>query len=149
VTSFIIGILLTSIRRHPVEKYCTDLISKVMDHYAVRLSCEQCRRRKTKCDKEAPCSACQNAGFSCNTVQRARLPRGRSALHRSKALDTRVARLEELVRQLKVNSIICGCRLRLLMLGSRHNHNLAVTTIVSHLWRLQIPLTMWFSLLIR
>ncbi|KAH9224996.1 hypothetical protein DL95DRAFT_351088 [Leptodontidium sp. 2 PMI_412] len=69
---------------------------------AVRLSCEQCKRRKTKCDKQAPCTACKNAGIKCNTVQRARKPRGRTAQQKGGEIDSRVARLEELVRQLKV-----------------------------------------------
>ncbi|KAH7308808.1 hypothetical protein BKA65DRAFT_559678 [Rhexocercosporidium sp. MPI-PUGE-AT-0058] len=68
---------------------------------AVRLSCEQCKRRKTKCDKQVPCTACKNAGIKCNTVQRARKPRGRTAQHKGGEIDTRVARLEDLVRQLK------------------------------------------------
>ncbi|KAG4437485.1 hypothetical protein IFR05_007040 [Cadophora sp. M221] len=68
---------------------------------AVRLSCEQCKRRKTKCDKQAPCTACKNAGIKCNTVQRARKPRGRTAQQKGGEIDSRVARLEELVRQLK------------------------------------------------
>ncbi|KAH7409655.1 hypothetical protein BKA64DRAFT_404214 [Cadophora sp. MPI-SDFR-AT-0126] len=68
---------------------------------AVRLSCEECKRRKTKCDKLVPCTACKNAGIKCNTVQRARRPRGRTAQHKGGEIDTRVARLEDLVKQLK------------------------------------------------
>ncbi|XMA08950.1 hypothetical protein WAI453_001741 [Rhynchosporium graminicola] len=70
---------------------------------AVRLSCEECKRRKTKCNKQVPCTACKSAGIKCNTVQRARKPRGRIAQNKSShgEIDTRVARLEDLVRQLK------------------------------------------------
>ena len=66
-----------------------------------RLSCQQCKQRKIRCDKGAPCSACKNAGLNCHTVQRARLPRGKSAKARSqsKMLETRLARIESLLEQ--------------------------------------------------
>jgi hypothetical protein len=66
-----------------------------------RLSCEQCRRRKTRCDKDTPCSACKISGLRCEVVQRARLPRGRSGKVRSKnaMLETRVARIEKLLEK--------------------------------------------------
>ena len=66
-----------------------------------RLSCKQCRQRKTKCNKGAPCSACKNAGLNCDVVQRARLPRGRSGKVRDKStlLETRVARMEDLLKR--------------------------------------------------
>lgn len=75
-----------------------------MDSSPVRLSCEQCRRRKTKCDKGAPCSACKNAQLSCTAVQRARLPRGRTGRPQNKStiLQSRLSRLEDLVKQLEV-----------------------------------------------
>lgn len=76
-----------------------------MSSAAVKLSCEECRRRKTKCDKGSPCSACKHAGITCTAVQRARLPRGRSgkAKNKGSALELRVAQLEGLVRQLEVS----------------------------------------------
>jgi len=66
-----------------------------------RLSSAQCRRRKRKCDKAVPYSACREAGLNCNVVQRARLPRGRSAKakNRINQLEDRVARIEELLKQ--------------------------------------------------
>jgi hypothetical protein len=66
-----------------------------------RLACQQCKSRKIKCDKGAPCSACRSVGLSCHTVQRARLPRGKSAKARShnKTLEARVARIENLLEQ--------------------------------------------------
>jgi hypothetical protein len=66
---------------------------------APRLSYEQCKRRKTRCDKGSPCSACKNANFDCHTVQRTRLPRGKSGKTRiqSKKLEKRVARIESLL----------------------------------------------------
>lgn len=67
-----------------------------------RLSCEQCQRRKVKCDKLSPCTACRSTGVACNTVQRARRPRGKSAKPKEGEIDARVARLEDLVKQLKV-----------------------------------------------
>ncbi|PBP22145.1 hypothetical protein BUE80_DR006933 [Diplocarpon rosae] len=65
-----------------------------------RLSCEQCKRRKTKCDKQDPCTACKSSGIQCITVQRARRPRGRTA-QKGGDINNRVARLEDLVSQLK------------------------------------------------
>jgi hypothetical protein len=69
---------------------------------AVRLSCERCRRRKTRCDKGTPCSNCNDAGISCTGIERARLPRGPSGKVKNKnmVLATRVARLENILRQL-------------------------------------------------
>lgn len=66
-----------------------------------QLSCEQCRLRKRKCDKNVPCSTCKQAGLQCEVVQRARLPRGRSGKIRSKnkGLESRVGRIEELLKQ--------------------------------------------------
>ena len=69
---------------------------------AVRLSCERCRRRKTRCDKGSPCANCKDAGISCTGIERARLPRGPSGKVKNKnmVLATRVARLENILRQL-------------------------------------------------
>ncbi|RAO71190.1 uncharacterized protein BHQ10_007202 [Talaromyces amestolkiae] len=72
-----------------------------MNPLIVKLSCDECRQRKTKCDKGSPCSACKHAGTNCTTVQRARHPRGRSGNTKKKTvLETRVAQLEDLVKQL-------------------------------------------------
>ncbi|KAI7681663.1 hypothetical protein KC322_g14157, partial [Hortaea werneckii] len=75
---------------------------------ASRLSCEQCQARKTKCDKNLPCSACVKAGHQCTPVQRQRLPRGRSGKARSRedALKARIGRLESVVTQLQ--SVVPG-----------------------------------------
>ena len=40
----------------------------------VVLSCEQCRQRKTRCDKSNPCGACQRSHLECHVVRRCRLP---------------------------------------------------------------------------
>lgn len=71
-----------------------------------RLSCEQCRKRKIKCDKQAPCSSCRAAGIICEVVQRDRLPRGKSGKARNKdgLLESRVARIESLLAQAQVVS---------------------------------------------
>jgi hypothetical protein len=68
---------------------------------AVKLSCERCRRRKTKCNKENPCANCKDAGISCTGIERARLPRGPSGKvkNRNSVLATRVARLEHILKQ--------------------------------------------------
>ncbi|GAM35584.1 histone deacetylase [Talaromyces pinophilus] len=72
-----------------------------MNPLVVKLSCDECRQRKTKCDKGSPCSACKHAGTNCTTVQRARHPRGRSGNTKKKTvLESRVAQLEDLVKQL-------------------------------------------------
>jgi hypothetical protein len=64
-----------------------------------RLACEQCKRRKIRCNKGSPCSACKNADLQCHTVQRARLPRGKSGKSRvhNTQLEDRVARIESLL----------------------------------------------------
>nr|POE65101.1 c6 finger domain transcription factor nscr [Quercus suber] len=72
----------------------------------VQLSCEQCQRRKTKCDKTTPCCACRKAGLHCTSVQRHRLPRGRSGNSRANAsvnaaLKDRVNKLEAAVQRLQ------------------------------------------------
>ncbi|KUJ08351.1 uncharacterized protein LY89DRAFT_725234 [Mollisia scopiformis] len=64
-----------------------------------KLSCGNCQRRKRKCDKESPCSACQQAGLICTPITRARLPRGRHVAQRDGDLRQRVARLEKLLSQ--------------------------------------------------
>jgi hypothetical protein len=72
-----------------------------------RLACEQCKRRKLRCDKASPCTACADAGLECRTVQRARLPRGKSGRARSQnnKLENRVARIEKLLsRQIEASS---------------------------------------------
>lgn len=75
-----------------------------MNPLVVKLSCDECRQRKTKCDKGSPCSACKHAGTNCTTVQRARHPRGRSGNTKKRTvLETRVAQLEDLVKQLGVS----------------------------------------------
>lgn len=66
---------------------------------AVKLSCVECTRRKIKCDKEVPCSACRQNGVACTPVQRARLPRGRTK--QQAALVDRVKHLEELVTSIR------------------------------------------------
>jgi hypothetical protein len=66
-----------------------------------RLACEQCKGRKIRCNKGSPCSACKNAGINCHTVQRARLPRGKSSKphKQNNKLEDRVARIESLLAQ--------------------------------------------------
>ena len=71
----------------------------------VRLSCQQCQRRKSKCDKESPCSACKQAGLNCKAVERARLPRGRNVVKlQQKQTDStsKATRLEDLLNHIEV-----------------------------------------------
>lgn len=55
-----------------------------------QLTCEICKRRKIKCDKLRPCTACRNVGTVCVPVERARLPRGRSGGRRKKSANSNV-----------------------------------------------------------
>ncbi|KAJ8612410.1 hypothetical protein MRB53_037451 [Persea americana] len=69
-----------------------------------QLSCEQCQRRKVKCNKAVPtCSACHAAQISCSPISRQRLPRGRSGRSKnSKAsLADRLSRLEGAISQIR------------------------------------------------
>jgi hypothetical protein len=71
---------------------------------APRLACQQCKQRKLRCDKGSPCNACRAAGLVCQVVQRARLPRGKSAHGGKKqmqkqSLETRLKQLEALLDQ--------------------------------------------------
>jgi hypothetical protein len=77
-----------------------------MDLLVAQLSCQNCKLRKRKCDKLLPsCSACKKAGDACSTVQRQRLPRGRTArLAKSSSeqvLRDRVDHLEAIVARLQ------------------------------------------------
>ncbi|KAF7193773.1 C6 finger domain transcription factor adaR [Pseudocercospora fuligena] len=68
-----------------------------------QLSCQQCQRRKTKCSKSIPCSACMKAGIDCTAVQRHRLPRGKSGNKRSdvSTLKDRVGNLEAIIARMQ------------------------------------------------
>lgn len=70
------------------------------------LSCELCTKRKIKCDKRQPCTACQKSGKECKPVVRARLPRGRRGGRKEANVElrSRVRRLEELVQSLSGNA---------------------------------------------
>ncbi|KAL3429923.1 hypothetical protein BDV09DRAFT_202606 [Aspergillus tetrazonus] len=67
-----------------------------------QLTCETCKRRKVKCDKLRPCTNCCKAGIQCVPVERARLPRGRSAKKKKPSPDLtgRVSMLEGLIQSL-------------------------------------------------
>ena len=69
----------------------------------VTLTCEQCRQRKTRCDKSYPCAACQRSHLDCTLVHRHRLPRGRVGIDNPKDanLRDRVARLEKFLTDLQ------------------------------------------------
>jgi hypothetical protein len=73
-----------------------------------QLTCETCKRRKVKCDKLRPCTNCCKAGIQCVAVERARLPRGRSAKKKNKEaspdLSGRVSILEGLIQSLLNNN---------------------------------------------
>lgn len=88
--------------------------------HGVRLSCEQCTKRKKRCDKSNPCSNCQRHGAICKPVVRPRLPRGKGVTKDRASTDTsdgdlraRVARLEQLLqlREQQDSSAYLGGRL--------------------------------------
>ena len=87
-----------------------------MNAFTVRLSCEQCQRRKTKCDKKVPCTTCKSAELSCIAVQRTRRPRERSGKSKTIILKTRLARIEGLVKQLEVHISVIGSKIESLIL---------------------------------
>ncbi|KAF2501082.1 hypothetical protein BU16DRAFT_533801 [Lophium mytilinum] len=64
-----------------------------------KLSCEQCRQRKVKCDKTLPCGPCQKTKLECTAVQHKRKRRPRKD-----ALNNRILRLEDMVRQLEATA---------------------------------------------
>lgn len=63
------------------------------------LSCTSCRKRKVKCSKTNPCSACDRSSLPCVFPNRARLPRGRTGGSKTtnNELLRRVNKLEELL----------------------------------------------------
>jgi len=70
------------------------------------LSCELCTKRKIRCDKRQPCSACVKADKQCVPVVRQRLPRGRRGGRKdaNNELRARLRRLEDLVQSLGCSS---------------------------------------------
>lgn len=63
------------------------------------LSCTNCRKRKVKCNKSNPCSACERSNLTCVFPNRARLPRGRTGGSKTTNVELlrRVNKLEELL----------------------------------------------------
>lgn len=63
------------------------------------LSCTNCRKRKVKCSKTDPCSACDRSSLTCVFPNRARLPRGRTSVSKATNVELlrRVNKLEELL----------------------------------------------------
>ncbi|THX49848.1 hypothetical protein D6D06_08326 [Aureobasidium pullulans] len=70
-----------------------------MDVPSVNLQCVTCAKRKIRCDKQQPCSACVKAGKVCTPVVRPRLPRGRRGGRSEGTIDisSRISRLERLI----------------------------------------------------
>lgn len=65
------------------------------------LSCTNCRKRKVKCNKTSPCSACERSGLPCVFPNRARLPRGRTGGSKTTNVELlrRLNKLEELLEK--------------------------------------------------
>ncbi|KAH7065750.1 hypothetical protein BKA63DRAFT_496355 [Paraphoma chrysanthemicola] len=82
-----------------LDSPCTHFAETML--HIPRLACEQCKRRKIRCNKSSPCLACRNAGLDCHAVERARLPRGKSGKARTqnRMLETRISRIEEMLAQ--------------------------------------------------
>lgn len=77
---------------------------------AVPLSCQLCRKRKIRCDKQNPCGNCVTAQKECVPVVRARLPRGRNGGRKAMnaELRSRINRLEGLVQSLNAGLLPDG-----------------------------------------
>lgn len=69
------------------------------------LSCTNCRKRKVKCNKTSPCSACDRSSLVCIFPNRARLPRGRTSGSKTANVELlrRVNKLEELLEKANGN----------------------------------------------
>lgn len=65
------------------------------------LSCTNCRKRKVKCNKATPCSACERSSLQCVFPNRARLPRGRTGGAKATNVELlrRLNKLEELLEK--------------------------------------------------
>ena len=82
------------------------LIWIAMSLPTAQLSCQNCTRRKTKCDKQLPSfSTCIKIGVTCTIVRRQRLPRGRTARvtksSSEQVLRDRMDHLESIVSRLQ------------------------------------------------
>lgn len=67
-----------------------------------QLSCTNCRHRKVKCDKTAPCSACRRSNIECVFPTRPFKPRGKQGGSRARNVEIakRLNRLEGLMSKL-------------------------------------------------
>lgn len=65
------------------------------------LSCTNCRKRKVKCNKTSPCTACERSSLPCVFPNRARLPRGRTGGSKTTNVELlrRLSKLEELLEK--------------------------------------------------
>ncbi|KAI9700474.1 MAG: hypothetical protein M1820_006773 [Bogoriella megaspora] len=70
-------------------------------------SCQLCRKRKVRCDKNTPCLSCQRAGVECIYAPPARLPRGRQGGRRKKDTEllNRIAKLENLIKNIENDDV--------------------------------------------
>ena len=91
---------LTSPLRAAMEKLVTEPQPerKLTAHL---LSCTNCRKRKVKCNKSTPCSACDRSSLVCVFPNRARLPRGRTGGSKATNIELlrRLNKLEELLEK--------------------------------------------------
>ena len=62
------------------------------------ISCVNCRRKKVKCDRQQPCSACQKSGLICVPAAKARASKSKKTEMRARnsELQSRLDRLESL-----------------------------------------------------
>ena len=67
------------------------------------LSCQQCRRRKIKCDRGNPCSFCVRIDVQCIPHTPSHAPRGRQGGRpkNNEELLQRIAKLENLVQEIE------------------------------------------------
>ncbi|KAH6686206.1 fungal-specific transcription factor domain-containing protein [Plectosphaerella plurivora] len=76
-------------------------LSSVESGDLVNISCERCRKRKIKCDRQKPCSKCIRAKVQCSVSGSGERARPASRKH-VQALENQVSHLEAFIKKLKV-----------------------------------------------
>ncbi|KAL4866278.1 hypothetical protein BDV12DRAFT_137809 [Aspergillus spectabilis] len=86
----------------PSEAKDTPISSKIHPKASRRrdkpqLSCNQCRRRKSKCDRQCPCSCCSARGQLCTYPESSATPRPSEPSRAAISVHDRIIQLERLV----------------------------------------------------
>ncbi|KAL2209373.1 hypothetical protein CC79DRAFT_675915 [Sarocladium strictum] len=64
-------------------------------------SCDQCRRRKIRCDRKSPCSSCTAAGLSCAVSVKRHLREPRSRVLISNAYEQKIETMDERLKSME------------------------------------------------